>query len=171
MYIGLGSNLGNRAEALNTAVGMLKDLEHARLAAVSPLYETSPVGIGGRSFFNAVVEAETGLGAKDLLGALLDIEKAMGREREPGNSAARVVDLDLLLYGGATGEEKDLTIPHPRMLQRRFVMEPLSELAPDLRIPPAGITAAKAARDLVENHPEQRVERLGTLEEVKKRIV
>lgn len=166
-YIGLGSNLGDRVLALETAVEKIKTLEDTRFIALSGLYETSSVGVGGGPFLNAVAVIETGLEPGMLLEALLRMEKTMGRIREWGKSGSRFIDLDILLYGNTVVEEKDLILPHPRMLRRRFVMEPLAELAPDLKVPPNGITASKAAADLIVHHPEQVITRLGTLEEIK----
>ena len=169
-YIGLGSNLGNRILALETAVEKLKALPDTRYNALSGLYETSPVEAEGGPFLNAVAVIETVLEPGILLEALLGMETAMGRTRQPGKTGSRLIDLDLLLYGNSTVEEKKLTLPHPRMLGRRFVMEPLAELAPDLKVPPTGITAFKAAANLAKSHPEQEVRRLGTLEEIKERL-
>ena len=169
-YIGLGSNLGDRVRALEAAVEKLKTLEDSRYIALSGLYETSPIGVEGGPFLNAVAVIETGLKPGLLLQALLSTEATMGRTRKPGKAGSRLIDLDLLLYGDAAAEEKNLTIPHPRMLQRRFVMEPLAELAPNLKIPPTGITAFEAAADLTKSHPEQEVRRIGTLQEVKESL-
>jgi len=166
-YISLGSNLGDRVMAFEAAVKKLKTLEDTRYIALSDLYETSPVGVEGGSFLNAVAVIETGLEPGMLLRVLLSTETTMGRTRKPGKAVSRLIDLDLLLYGNTTVEEKNLVLPHPRMLHRRFVMEPLAELAPDLKVPPTGITASDAAADLTKNHPEQEVRRLGTLEELK----
>ncbi len=166
-YIGLGSNLGDRVLAFDTAVKKLKTVEDTRYIALSGLYETSPVGVEGGPFLNAVAVMETGLGPEGLLKALLSMETAMGRVRKQGKDGSRNIDLDLLLLGNTAVEEKDLTLPHPRMLRRRFVMEPLAELAPDLKIPPTEITAFEAASDLAAHHPEQIIRRLGTLEEMK----
>jgi 2-amino-4-hydroxy-6-hydroxymethyldihydropteridine diphosphokinase len=169
-YISLGSNLGDRVLVLEAAVKKLKALEDIRYFALSGLYETSPVGVEGGPFLNAVAVIETGLEPDMLLRALLSTETTMGRTRKPGKAVSRLIDLDLLLHGNTTVEEKNLILPHPRMLHRRFVMEPLAELAPDLRVPPTGITASEAAADLAKNHPEQEVIRLGTLEEIKESL-
>jgi 2-amino-4-hydroxy-6-hydroxymethyldihydropteridine diphosphokinase len=166
-YISLGSNLGDRILALEAAVEKLKALPDTRYIVLSGLYETSPVGMEGGPFLNAVAVIETGLEPGILLRALLSTEKTIGRARKPGKAVSRLIDLDLLLYGNTTVEEENLILPHPRMLHRRFVMEPLAELAPDLRVPPTGITVSATAANLAKNHPEQEVRRLGTLEEVK----
>lgn len=169
-YIGLGSNLGDKVRTLETAVEKLKTLEDSRYIALSGLYETSPIGVEGGHFLNAVAVIETELKPGLLLKALLSTEGTMGRTRKPGKAGSRLIDLDLLLYGDAAVEEKTLILPHPRMLQRRFVMEPLAELAPNLKVPPTGITASEAAADLTVHHPEQIVKRLGTLQEVKESL-
>ena len=166
-YIGLGSNLGNRVQALEEAVAKLKELENTSFKALSGVYETTPVETEGGPFLNAVAVIETGLSPAILLETLLKMEDGMGRVREKGKSGSRYIDLDLLLIEDTVIENTGLSLPHPRMLHRRFVMEPLTELAPDLAIPPGGIIAARAAEDLSREHPEQEVRRLGTLEEVK----
>lgn len=147
---------------------MLTELENCRLTAVSSLYQTSPVGIDGGAFLNAAARVETRLGARDLLMALLAMETDMGRARtEPERSGSRHLDLDLLLHGSTVLHDRDIILPHPRMLERRFVMEPLAEMAPGLEIPPSAITAGEAAARLERDCPEQEVVRLGTLEEVR----
>jgi len=166
-YIGLGSNLGNRVLALETAFEKLKTLPDTRCLSLSDLYETSPVELEGGLFLNAVAAIETCMGPDLLLESLLGLETALGRTRKQSKPLSRAVDLDLLLYRDTVIEGKNLTVPHPRMLHRRFVMEPLAELAPDLEIPPTGITASEAAAKLAVLHPEQEITRLGTLEEVK----
>ena len=134
-YVGLGSNLGDRAGHLLLAVrGMISaGLEVARLSSV---YETAPVDVREQPFFlNMVAELGGKLPAPEqLLARLLRIEYALGRRREKGR-AARTVDLDLLLYGDTLAETEYLTLPHPRLHLRRFALTPLAELAPDLRHP------------------------------------
>jgi 2-amino-4-hydroxy-6-hydroxymethyldihydropteridine diphosphokinase len=169
--IGLGSNLGDRVPAIEMAVQKIKALPDTRYIALSGLYETTPVELEGGLFLNAVAVIETLLEPGLLLEALLHIETTMGRTRKPGKAGSRVIDLDLLLYENITVEEKRLTLPHPRMLRRRFVMEPLAEVAPDLRIPPEGIKASEIAAHLAKSHPEQEVRRLGTMEEVKESLM
>lgn len=165
-YIGLGSNLHDRVEAITTALEKLQALERCKVTDVSSLYETSPVEVLGGTFLNAVARIETGLGPRVLLKTLLDIETAMGRNRDRNGGEPRIIDLDLLLYKNTIIKEHDLVLPHPRMLNRRFVMEPLAELAPDLKIPPSWTTASEAAAELAKSHPEQEIKRLGTLREV-----
>jgi len=171
VYIGLGSNLGDRFVALETAFQSLKVMEDSQLTAVSGIYETSPVGVNSGLFLNAVAGIATGLSPRRLLARLLSLENDMGRARGKvrgiGSKGARVIDLDLLLYGDTEIHDRDFQLPHPRMLHRRFVMEPLAELAPDLKIPPSGISARTAAARLAKYSPEQEIRRLGTLEEIK----
>jgi 2-amino-4-hydroxy-6-hydroxymethyldihydropteridine diphosphokinase len=169
-YIGLGSNLGNRVLALEVAVEKLKTLPETIYIALSSLYETSPVDVEGGPFLNAVAVIETVLEPGMLLEALLSMETTMGRTRKPGKSGSRLIDLDLLLYGNSIVEEEKLVLPHPGMLYRRFVMEPLAELAPDLMVLPTGTTVIKVAADLAKSHPEQEIMRLGTLAEVKESL-
>lgn len=170
VYIGLGSNLGNKVLAIEAAIEKIKKLENSRFITMSGLYETSPIEVEGGSFLNAVAMIETGSEPMTLLETLLCIETSIGRTRKPGKKGSRLIDLDLLLHGNSVIEEKDLILPHPRMLHRRFVMEPLAELAPDLKIPPTGITASAVAANLVKSHPEQEIKHLGTLEEAKESL-
>jgi 2-amino-4-hydroxy-6-hydroxymethyldihydropteridine diphosphokinase len=153
-------------------------LEGSKLTAVSGIYETSPVGLESGPFLNAVAGIVTGLLPHPLLSKLLELEKDMGRVKggpgriigKTGSVQPRVIDLDLLLYGDVRIQDQDLELPHPRMLHRRFVLEPLAELAPEIEIPPSGITAREAAKRLAKEHPEQKIRRLGTLEEIKKSL-
>jgi 2-amino-4-hydroxy-6-hydroxymethyldihydropteridine diphosphokinase len=133
-YIGLGANLGDREENLRAAVGRLAELGPLR---VSSFRETDPVGLTDQPrFVNAVAELETDLGASALLGRLLEIERELGRDRSREERwGARTIDLDLLLHGDDVIDEPGLTVPHPRLAERRFVLEPLHELAPGLVLP------------------------------------
>lgn len=128
-YIGLGSNLGDRRATLRAAVRRLS--EHGRIVAVSSLYETEPVGFRDQPWFlNAVIALETDLDPRELLRTLLAIERSFGRERTFRN-APRTLDLDLLLYDGVVENSVGLTVPHPRLHERAFVLVPLAEIAPD----------------------------------------
>ena len=142
-YIALGSNLGNRAEALSSAVGHLRSF--GRVVALSSLYETDPVGYHDQpAFLNAVVALETQLEPLPLLRGLLAIERELGRDRSQGPlKGPRTLDLDLLLMGDWTVAGKELTLPHPELDQRRFVMAPLAEIAPELRHPESNQTMAE----------------------------
>jgi 2-amino-4-hydroxy-6-hydroxymethyldihydropteridine diphosphokinase len=133
-YIGLGSNLGDRERTLRTAAARLGELGEVRLSTIR---ETDPVGVTDQpKFLNAVVRLETDLPARELLERLLAIEQAQGRDRRAEKRwGPRTLDLDLLLYGDEAIDEPGLTVPHPRMAERRFVLEPLHELAPELVFP------------------------------------
>lgn len=165
-WIGLGSNVGDRVHLVSMAVQALAALETTRIVKLSSLYETAPVEVGGGTFINTVVQVQTGLSARHLLRKLQALEKSMGRERSSDKVEPRVIDMDLLLFGGERSSDPDLILPHPRMTGRRFVMEPLAELDPEFVIPGTGRTASRIARELERSQPDQRVDRLGTLEEV-----
>ncbi|CAM5787326.1 2-amino-4-hydroxy-6-hydroxymethyldihydropteridine diphosphokinase [Castellaniella caeni] len=142
-YIGLGANLGNAAQTLREAAQALASQAGVRALRLSPLYDTSPVGCSGPDYVNAVAEIHTTLDAHALLRALQGIEQAHGRQR-PYRNAPRTLDLDLLWYDGQTIQTPDLTVPHPRMHERAFVLRPLMDLAPDLRLPQGGLAALLA---------------------------
>jgi 2-amino-4-hydroxy-6-hydroxymethyldihydropteridine diphosphokinase len=138
-YVGLGANLGDREHTLRAAVEALRVAAGIEVVALSKLRETEPVGVGEQPrYLNGVVALETTLSARDLLALLLAVEQRFGRTRVPGEHAARTLDLDLLLYGDEELDEPGLTVPHPRLHERRFVLEPLAELAPGLLIPGRG---------------------------------
>jgi 2-amino-4-hydroxy-6-hydroxymethyldihydropteridine diphosphokinase len=133
VYLSLGSNLGDRAANLKTAIDRLGTL--GKVLAVSSVYETEPVEFAAQPWFlNCVVELDTGEMPKQLLAAILDIEKEMGRRRVK-KKGPRTVDIDLLLFGNSVIKMPGLTIPHPAMHERRFVLEPLAEIAPEARHP------------------------------------
>lgn len=134
-YVSIGTNLGDRAAQLDFAVRSLDELPTTRVAALSPIFETDPVGPPPQgTYLNAVVRLATALAPRALLDALLAIERAAGRERGARN-AARSLDLDLLLYGDCIVEEPGLSVPHPRLAERAFILEPLAALAPNLLHP------------------------------------
>jgi 2-amino-4-hydroxy-6-hydroxymethyldihydropteridine diphosphokinase len=137
-YIGLGANLDNPAAQVEQAMDELARLPESRLAARSSLFASAPVGYASQpDFINAVAALETRLSPRALLKAMLDIEHHHGRNRTFRN-APRTLDLDLLLYGEAHFHEENLTLPHPRMHERGFVLLPLLEIAPLLAIPGLG---------------------------------
>jgi 2-amino-4-hydroxy-6-hydroxymethyldihydropteridine diphosphokinase len=140
VFVGIGSNLGDREGLLERAVAALRSLPDTRILAVSSVRETEPVGIVDQPrFLNAAVELETGLSSRRLLDDLLAIERALGRDRTgapPGGP--RTIDLDLLLYGQAEIDEAGLEVPHPRLHERAFVLEPLAELDSALEVPGKG---------------------------------
>jgi len=134
VYFSLGSNLGDREANLRAAIERLPVLR------VSPAYETEPVDYTEQPWFlNVVVEAETGLSPRELLEAALRIEQDLGRVRTLAKGP-RTIDIDILLYGDRVIDEPGLQIPHPRMAERRFVLAPLADLAPELRHPGTGRT-------------------------------
>jgi 2-amino-4-hydroxy-6-hydroxymethyldihydropteridine diphosphokinase len=145
--IALGSNLGDRDRYLRSAIAALQpSISNMR---VSTFHDTAPVGVGPQpTFLNATVVGETSLGARALLDTLLAVERDLGRER-PFPGAPRTVDLDLILYGDAVIDEApSLIVPHPRFRERRFVLEPLAEIAPDWRDPVTGKTVEELLRNL-----------------------
>jgi len=138
-YVGLGANLGDRERTLRAAVDALAAEDGIEVVAVSTLRETDPVGVGEQPrYLNGAVAVETTLAPRELLGRLLSIEQRFGRVRVPGEHGPRTLDLDLLLLGDAVLDEPGLTVPHPRLHERRFVLEPLAELAPGLVVPGCG---------------------------------
>jgi 2-amino-4-hydroxy-6-hydroxymethyldihydropteridine diphosphokinase len=138
-YIGLGSNLGDREATLRRALARLNAAPGIRVLAVSGFRETDPVGFKEQpKFVNAVAAVETELEPRRLLETLLAIEQAMGRTRQGQRFGPRTIDLDLLLYDGVTVDEPGLRVPHPRLHERTFVLEPLAELDPGLIVPGRG---------------------------------
>jgi 2-amino-4-hydroxy-6-hydroxymethyldihydropteridine diphosphokinase len=148
-YVGLGSNLGEREATLREALTRLSELDGVAVVAVSSFRETDPVGNADQPrFVNAAAELETSLGPRELLDRLLEVERSLGRDRSREERwGPRTVDLDLLLYGDETVGEPGLEVPHPRLAERTFVLEPLVELDPGLRLPDG-----RALRDL---HPPE----------------
>lgn len=144
-YVALGANLGDAARTLRDALQTLDGTPGIRRVRASGLYRTTPIDSSGPDYLNAVAEVVTTLTAPDLLGALLAIEHAAGRER-PYRNAPRTLDLDLLLYGSARIDSPALTVPHPRMYERVFVLEPLAEVAAALV--PASALAAVAGQGI-----------------------
>ena len=133
--IALGSNLGNRIENLNAAVRAIARLSEVKIIKASSVYETEPVGCEEcDKYYNAAILVETSASPALLLGECLGIESAMGRHRKKRNEP-RIIDLDLILYDGFKSESYELTLPHPRILERAFVMAPLLELYPSGRAP------------------------------------
>jgi 2-amino-4-hydroxy-6-hydroxymethyldihydropteridine diphosphokinase len=138
-YVGLGANLGDRVGTLRAAVDSLGSQDGVEVAAVSTFRQTEPVGVGDQPLFlNGVAALETSLGAREVLDRLLAIEQHFGRVRIPGEHGPRTLDLDLLLYGDETIDEPGIAVPHPRLHERRFVLEPLAELSPGLVVPGRG---------------------------------
>jgi 2-amino-4-hydroxy-6-hydroxymethyldihydropteridine diphosphokinase len=144
-YVGIGSNLGERLAAIRDALALLAADPELEVEAVSTIRETDPVGVVDQPLFlNAAVRLTTGLAPRLLLERLLAVEQQLGRVRTE-RYGPRTIDLDLLLYGDAVVEEPGLQVPHPRMTERAFVLEPLAELDPELVIPGRGSLRALAA--------------------------
>ena len=154
-FIGLGANLQDPRGQVERAFEELACLPESELVARSSLWRSAPLGYANQpEFINAVARLETGLPAQGLLDELHKIESGHGRERSFTN-APRTLDLDLLLYGDEVLRTERLTLPHPRMHERAFVLKPLLEIAPDLVIPGHG-----SARDALEALPDQACERI-----------
>ena len=152
-YLSLGSNVGDREANLREAISRLEDL--GRVVAVSSFYETEPVEFTAQDWFlNCAVVLETGKSPENLLRDLLDLEEAMGRRRlQP--KGPRIIDIDILLFGDSVVNTSKLTVPHPPMHERRFVLQPLAEIAPDARHP----VLKRTVRELLDNLPPGQIVR------------
>jgi 2-amino-4-hydroxy-6-hydroxymethyldihydropteridine diphosphokinase len=164
VYLSLGSNVGDRENHLREAISRLESA--VRVVSVSSLYETEPVEVTNQSWFlNCAVEIETTKMPQQLMAAILEIEQEMGRQRT-WNKGPRIIDIDILLFGDTVLNSPEVTIPHPAMHERRFVLEPLAEIAPDTRHPviektvremldalPIGPTVRKAATNDAKKGP------------------
>jgi len=145
-YVGLGANLGDREASLRSALELLAAEPGIELVASSSIRETDPVGYEEQPrFLNAAACVETELSARELLDVLLGIERRLGRTRTGQRYGPRTIDLDLLLYAEETVDEPGLHVPHPRLAERRFALEPLAELDPALVVPGAGPVSALLA--------------------------
>ena len=141
-FVGIGSNLGDRETHLRSAIDLLAAEEGIEIVAVSRLRETEPVGpVEQGPFLNGAVQVSTDLPPRQLLERLLDVEQRLGRVRDV-RFGPRTIDLDLLVYGDETADEPGLALPHPRLHERRFALEPLAELAPSLVVPGRGPVSA-----------------------------
>lgn len=154
-FVALGANLGDPVLTVKAALVALRELPQTELVAASSLYRTAPVGLRHQpDFINAVAEMTTVLPAPSFLAQLFAIEARFGRQRSVSN-APRTLDLDLLLYGDLVSTDAQLTLPHPRLHERAFVLAPLAEIAPQLMIPGLGAVDALLAQCV-----DQRIERL-----------
>jgi 2-amino-4-hydroxy-6-hydroxymethyldihydropteridine diphosphokinase len=154
VYLGLGSNIGDREKNLRHAFRLLEESQ-LKATKISGLYETEPVDYLDQPWFlNAALEAETNLPADQLLGVVRGIESQMGSKKAIAKGP-RLIDLDILLYSDATIDTPDLQVPHPRMLQRNFVLVPLAEIAPELRHP----SWSGSAKELLAHSPDKSVVR------------
>ena len=144
-YVGIGANLGPREKTLRRAVELLGRADGVEVVGVSELRETDPVGVVDQPpFLNGAVSVETTLSPRALLDLLLEVERSLGRVRAE-RWGPRVVDLDLLVYGIEVLDEPGLHVPHPRLHERRFALEPLAEMSPELEIPGRGTVSALLA--------------------------
>jgi 2-amino-4-hydroxy-6-hydroxymethyldihydropteridine diphosphokinase len=143
-FVGIGANLGDAQRTVREAIAALDGIPHTRLVQASRLYRSAPVDAGGPDFINAVAQLDTRLSAPELLAQLQALEAAAGRER-PYRNAPRTLDLDLLLFGDSRIASATLTVPHPRLRERAFVLLPLQELAPE-RVAPAELAAVAQQR-------------------------
>lgn len=144
VYIGLGANLGDRELALLRAVAELGKLPGTRITAISPFYETEPVGVTDQpNFYNAAARLATALPPLELLDSLKRIEVDVFGRKPSGKWGPRSMDLDILVYGDLVLSEERLTVPHPRLHERRFALQPLCDIAPDLRHPVRNKTMAE----------------------------
>ena len=149
VYLGLGGNIGDRASAIELALARLDESGAARILRRSSLYETEPMELRDQSWFlNLVVEAETNLAPVELLARILSVEREIGRVRGGIRNGPRKIDIDILFYGDQVISSDQLEVPHPRMAERRFVLEPLAELVPDLRHPATNRTARQMLETL-----------------------
>lgn len=154
IFVALGSNLGDRASNLQDAIARLEK-GGLRVSARSAVYETEPMYVAAQpAFLNQVIQAETSLFPRQVLRTLQAIERAMGRVRKAANGP-RIIDLDVLFYASAVIRLPELKIPHPRLQERRFVLEPLAEIAPNLRHP----VLRKTIRELLAGVERQGVRR------------
>lgn len=160
VYLSLGSNIGDRNENLRTAIAAL-DGAGVRVTKVSSIYETAPVDLLEQPWFlNCVVEGETSVEPVLLLRELREIERRMGSKKLVARGP-RLIDIDILVYGAVTMDTPELQVPHPRMQLRRFVLEPLAEIAPQLKHPSWSGTAAEL---LAKSEDRSVVRRIGNLE-------
>ncbi len=158
-YVGIGSNLDSPQRQIERAIVALGEIEDTVLVRTSPLYQSAPLdGSDQPDYINAVSALLTHLNADDLLGFLQQIEKAQGRSRSAEKWAPRTLDLDLLVYSSASIDQKDLKVPHPGISERNFVLLPLLDIAPHLRIPGLGSVTGLAAGIDTSN---PRIEKLG----------
>ena len=150
-FVGLGSNIGERNATIEAALEAIGMLDETRVIRVSTLIETKPIGpIAQGDYLNGVCQIETGLAARGLLDALLDIERSLGRDRAGEMRwGPRTVDLDLLLFGDRAINEQGLCVPHPRLSGRLFVLEPLCEIAPERIVPGCRQTVHRLYKELI----------------------
>ncbi|HEU4684175.1 MAG TPA: 2-amino-4-hydroxy-6-hydroxymethyldihydropteridine diphosphokinase [Nitrospira sp.] len=161
VFIGFGSNVGNRLDFCDRAVTLLSLLPHSEVIAVSPLYETEPVLDGAQPgegwFLNGVVRMKTDVAPRSLLALCREIERSLGRDEE-NRKGPRTLDLDMLFYGQQVIDEPDFSVPHPRLPQRRFVLVPLNDLDPGWIHPVQHRTIAELLADTPDRSTVRRLE-------------
>jgi 2-amino-4-hydroxy-6-hydroxymethyldihydropteridine diphosphokinase len=156
-YVGLGSNLEDPGAQVRRALGELAEIPVTRVTAHSPLYKSPPLGPSDQpDYINAVAALDTGLAALELLAALCDIEQRHGRKRDGVRWGPRSLDLDLLLYGDVVMDTPELTLPHPGLPERAFVLYPLFDVAPQLAVPGRG--TVRELRELISGAPPVRLD-------------
>jgi 2-amino-4-hydroxy-6-hydroxymethyldihydropteridine diphosphokinase len=150
VFLGLGSDLGNREANLLSAIGAVESRVGA-INSVSPVYETEPFGFkGDADFLNMVISVETILSPQETLRRVLAIESEMGRKRAESRNISRIIDIDILLYDDDVINDRSLNVPHPRMHERRFVLVPMNDIAPDLKHPVLGKTISELLADCID---------------------
>ena len=142
-YIGIGSNLGSKKENYQEALARIAKMTSTNIVKESSLYESEPLGESKERYANGVIEIATDLKPDELLKKCKNIERAMGRKKVRKRWGARIIDLDLLLYNSLKLDKRNLKIPHPEMHKRKFVLIPLSEIAPQIVHPILGLTISK----------------------------
>ena len=151
VYIGVGSNVGNKKENFLEALTRVAKLPDTRILKESSLYESEPIGDAKEWFVNGAIEIETKFKPDMLLKKFKNIERAMGRKKVKKRWGARIIDLDILLYDAAIVKKKNLRIPHPEMPSRKFVLLPLSEIAPQVIHPELGVTISELLINVKDN--------------------
>jgi len=156
VFIGIGSNLGDRIENIMKAIEKTGEIPGTSISKISPFYETSPLGFESKNLFlNCVIEIKTHLAPLALLEKLLIIEKALGRTRKDILYADRTLDLDILVYDDIILKTEDLVIPHPEISKRLFVLAPLNDLYPELKIPGLNMMVFQLYQKILNEKPEQ----------------
>lgn len=157
-YIAIGSNQGDRELSLLRAVAEIGKIAHSKVTGLSPFYETTPVGMSDQpNFYNAVLRLSTTLSPHDLLKALQNIEDNVFKRKRTVKWGPRNIDLDILLYGDQIVNTAELTVPHPQMSKRRFVLQPLCDLSPDLINPQDGLSIRQLLQRLTSDEKVVRV--------------